>query len=167
MIKQIQAHKWSETFLELMGRKDKNLNMEEYEICVNEWKGAHESKMVRYYIYTIILFCGGLWAVYEQTWFMAVLLLALAANYNRQSSHHILMSEILDAQNLLAKLINMPSEQRSEQEKREGIEQEVSAFAETHPHFDELSDTIASLISEGMSLENAYFKALNEKQKNT
>jgi hypothetical protein len=67
---------------------------------------AHESKTIRYYIYTIILFIGGMWAVYEQLWFVAVLLLALAANYNRQSSHHILMSEIINHQRLLAMLVN-------------------------------------------------------------
>ena len=167
MMKQIKAFKWSDTFIELMSRSDKSLNMEEYELCVNEWKGAHESKMIRYYIYTIVLFCGGLWAVYEQIWFIAVLLLALAANYNRQSSHHILISEIMESQNLLARLINSSSQSATDQTRKENIESEVSAFAETHPHFDELSDDITELISGGMSLEDAYYKALDDKQTNT
>ena len=105
-MKQLQAHKWSDTFLEYYGRSNKSLNIEEYEFCLNEWESVHTSKMIRYYIYTIVLFGCGLWAVYEQIWFMAVLLLALAHNYNRQSSHHILMSEIMNSHKLLARLIN-------------------------------------------------------------
>lgn len=120
-MKQIKAYKWSDTFIELMSRSDKSLNMEEYEFYVNEWKGAHEKSMIRYYIYAIVLFCGGLWAVYEQIWFLAVLLLALAANYNRKSSHHILFSEILDSQYLLARLINSSSQGGTDQTRRENI----------------------------------------------
>ena len=40
---------------------------------------------------------------------MAVLLLVLAANYNRQSAHHILMIEIMSHQRLLAMLLNKVS----------------------------------------------------------
>lgn len=109
-MKQIQAHKWSTTFKELLSNENKSLDINEYDFCVNEWTGAHESKTIRYYIYTIILFVGGLWAVYEHAIFIAVLLLALAANYNRQSSHHVLMSEIMNHQRLLAMLINKESQ---------------------------------------------------------
>ena len=160
MAKQIQAFKWSDTFKELMAKK--NLNLEEYEFCLNEWKGVHESKIIRYYIYTIVLFCGGLWAVYTQLYFLAVLLLALAANYNRQSSHHMLIDEVIELQRLSAKLINKSNENSAEQKERERIEAEINEFAESHPYFEELEDRIASLISEGMSLEDAYHKALTE-----
>ena len=122
----------------------------------------HESKIIRYYIYTIVLFCGGLWAVYTQLYFLAVLLLALAANYNRQSSHHMLIDEVIELQRLSAKLINKSNENSAEQKERERIEAEINEFAESHPYFEELEDRIASLISEGMSLEDAYHKALTE-----
>ncbi len=108
-MKQIQAHKFSERFLELFSNENKTLDINEYDDCVNEWANAHNSKTMRYYIYSIILFVGGMWAVYEQIWFMAVLLLALAANYNLKSAHHILMSEIMSHQRLLAVLINKVS----------------------------------------------------------
>ncbi len=106
-MKQFQAHKFSDRFIQLLGNKTLDIN--EYDYCVVEWAKAHESKMIRYYIYTAIFFIGGMWAVFEQIWFMAVLLLALAANYNRQSSHHILMSEIMRHQRLLAVLVNKVS----------------------------------------------------------
>src|SRR6185503_1160264 len=67
-------------------------------------------KTITNYLITILLFCAGLWAVYEHSIFMAVLLLALAANFNRQSSHHILVSEIMGAHRLLAMLINKQSQ---------------------------------------------------------
>ena len=57
----------------------------------------------------ILLFGAGLWATYEHALFMAVLLLALAANFNRQSSHHALVYEVMDMQRLLAMLINNQS----------------------------------------------------------
>lgn len=108
-MKQFQAYKWSDDFLKLLYNEDKSLDMEEYDFCTKELKSAHESKTIRYYIYTIILFVGGMWAVYENALFIAVLLLALAHNYNRQSSHHILMYEMLNQQRLLAMFINKVS----------------------------------------------------------
>ena len=167
MVKQIQASKWSDKFIKYMSENNNSLNFNEYQYCANEWKSAHESKMIRYYIYTFILFGCGLWAVYEQVWFAAVLLLALAANYNRQSSDHILMSEIMSYQDLLAKLINNSSNNNAEQEEKERIEAEVNEFAESHPYFEELEGRIATLISEGLSLEEAYHKALTERKEIT
>jgi hypothetical protein len=41
---------------------------------------------------------------------MAVLMFALAANFNLTSAHHILMSEIMNTQRLLAMLINKQSQ---------------------------------------------------------
>ena len=108
-MKQFQAHKFSEEFIRLLNNENKSLDINEYDCCVTEWKNAHESRMIRYYIYTIILFVGGMWAVYEQVWIMAVLLLALAANYSLKSSQHILMAEIILLQKTLAMLINKVS----------------------------------------------------------
>jgi len=109
MAKQLEAHNWSANFRELLANEARSLDFQQYEFCLDEWKGAHDKKTITNYLITILLFCAGLWAVYEHAIFMAVLLLALAANFNRQSSHHILVSEIMGAQRLLAMLINKQS----------------------------------------------------------
>lgn len=101
--------KLSPKFRELWTNESRSLDIEKYELCLNEWKSAHDKKMISNYVIMILLFCAGLWAVFENAIFMAVLMLALAANFNRQSSHHILVSEIMDTQRLLAMLINKQS----------------------------------------------------------
>ena len=53
------------------------------------------------------------------------------------------------------------SQERALQANKERIEAEVSTFAESHPHFEELSGDIAIFINGGLSLEDAYEKALN------
>jgi hypothetical protein len=109
MAKQLEAHNWSANFRELLTNEARSLDFQQYEFCLDEWKGAHDKKTIRNYVITILLFCAGLWAVYEHAIFIAVLVLALAANFNRQSSHHILVSEIMGTQRLLAMLINNQS----------------------------------------------------------
>ena len=109
MVKQLAGHKWPANFLELLTNESRTLDILQYESCLNEWKSVHDKKTVTNYAITILLFLAGLWAVYVQAFFFAVLLLALAANFNRQSSHHILMSEIMGTQRLLAMLINKQS----------------------------------------------------------
>jgi hypothetical protein len=109
MVKQIEAQKWSATFRELLSNNARTLDIQQYDFCLNEWKDAHDKKMIKNYLLMIMLFCAGLWAVWESAFFMAVLLLALAGNFNRQSSHHTLMSEIMGTQRLLAMLINKQS----------------------------------------------------------
>ena len=52
------------------------------------------------------------------------------------------------------------SQERSQQEAKTRINTEVTAFADEHPLFDELSDEISSFIRVGDSLEDAYEKAL-------
>ena len=109
MTKQLEAHKWSANFRELLSNENRTLDILQYEFCLDEWKSAHDKKTITNYLITIFLFCAGLWAVYEHAIFVAVLMLALAANFNRQSSHHILVSEIMGTQRLLAMLINKQS----------------------------------------------------------
>ncbi len=109
MAKQFEAHNWSSSVRELLSNESRTLDIQQYDSCLNEWKGAHDKKMITNYALTILLFCAGLWAVWESAFFMAVLLLALAANFNRQSAHHILVSEIMGSQRLLAMLINRQS----------------------------------------------------------
>jgi hypothetical protein len=96
-----RSRKWSSTFLELLGNESKTLDIQQYDLCLTEWKAAHESKTLKNYALAILLFRAGLWAVWENSLFMAVLLLALAANFNRQSSHHVLIAEIMGSQRLL------------------------------------------------------------------
>jgi len=76
-MKQIQAHKFSDKFIELLSNENKILDINEYDYCITEWSSAHESKMIRYYIYTIILLleaCGlymnkyGSWQYYCYHW---------------------------------------------------------------------------------------------------
>lgn len=105
-MKRLEAHKFTESFREYWGNKDRSLGIEEYEFCLNEWQSAHNGKMMRHYVIAIILFSLGLWALYEHAIVGAVLLLAFAANSNRQSSTHMLLSEVMDTQRLLAMQIN-------------------------------------------------------------
>lgn len=51
-------------------------------------------------------------------------------------------------------------EQRSLQEQRAKAESEVEAFASEHPYFDDVADDIIPFIHAGMSLEDAYEKAI-------
>ncbi|GAO36331.1 hypothetical protein SCT_1737 [Sulfuricella sp. T08] len=50
------------------------MDIQQYDFCLNEWKDAHDKKMITNYLLTILLFCAGLWAVWESAFFMAVLL---------------------------------------------------------------------------------------------
>lgn len=99
-------NKLSNQFRELWNNENRSLDIEKYELCLNEWQSAHDKKMITKYVITILLFCAGLWALYENAIFMAVLMLALAANLNLISAHHILLSEIMNTHRLLAMLIN-------------------------------------------------------------
>jgi hypothetical protein len=101
--------KWSTNFNTLYDKEDKNLNIIEYESCVNEWIGARHSAAMWGYVFAVVLFAGGLWAVYVHELFIAVLLLVLAANSNLQSTRRLLSYEMLCAHKLLAKLINNKS----------------------------------------------------------
>lgn len=127
MAKQLEAHNFSGGFRELWSDESRSLDMAKYELCLNEWKSVHEKKTVVNYVITILLFGAGLWATYEHVLFMAVLLLALAANFNRQSSHHALVSEFMDTQRLLAMLVNNQSRE-IESLKREITDQRNVSF---------------------------------------
>ncbi len=111
MTKPLQAKKWSTSFVEYMGNEARTLDIQQYEFCLDEWMKAHEKKMITSYLMAIALFCVGLWAVYEHVIFLAVLTLALAANFNRQSADHILVSEVMDTERLLGMLINKQSQE--------------------------------------------------------
>lgn len=99
-------NKLSNQFRELWSNENRSLDIEKYELCLNEWQGANDKKVIIKYVVTILLFCAGLWALYENAIFMAVVMLTLAANFNLISAHHILLSEIMNTHRLLAMLIN-------------------------------------------------------------
>ena len=101
---------FSPEFLALINNDRKMLDIEQYDFCIREFREAHESRMVRSYIFTIVFFIAGLVAVAMESPLMAVLLLALAANSNRQSADHIMFAELLNAQRVLALLLHGQSQ---------------------------------------------------------
>jgi anti-sigma-K factor RskA len=101
---------WSPEFLDLLNSPSKALSIEQYDLCQREWKAAHEKKTLRNYWLAIAFFVAGLIAVLANVPFMAVLLIALAANFNRQSADHVLFAELLESQRLLAMLVNARSQ---------------------------------------------------------
>jgi len=103
-------NKLSPRFQELWSNENKSLDILEYEQCLKELQRGHNKRMMIKYVITILLFCAGLWALYENAIFMAVLMLVLAANFNLISAHHTLVSEIMTTQRLLAMLINKQSQ---------------------------------------------------------
>lgn len=102
--------KLSSRFEERWGNESRSLAMSEYEESLNEWQMAYEKKIRNKWVISILLFCAGLWAVYENATFMAVLLLALAATYYLNSAHHIVLYEIMNQNKFLAMLINKQSQ---------------------------------------------------------
>lgn len=87
------------------------LDISEFDYCHKEWRRIHEKKMMTSFGVTLLLFALGLWAVWEGAWVAAVLLIAIADNSNRKSSHHMLVSELMSSQRLLAMLINRQSQE--------------------------------------------------------
>jgi len=102
----IQMSKFTQEFTKIWLNPGRDINIEEYEYCLNEWKIKHDSRTVFTFIYTIILFGRGLWAFYESNYFIAVLLLLLADNFNSKSNQHVFVTELMDMHKLLAMLIN-------------------------------------------------------------
>lgn len=102
--------KLSEKSQELWSNGSRSLDISEFEYCMNEWQSAHNKKMMSKYVIMILLFCAGLWALSARETILAVILLAIAANFNLISAHHILISESMNMQRLLAMLINKQSQ---------------------------------------------------------
>jgi hypothetical protein len=102
--------KLSARFQDLWSNESRSLDITEYEHCLNEWQSVHDKKMMSKYAIMILLFCAGLWALSAGATIVAVILLAIAANFNLISAHHILTSENMNMQRLLAMLINKQSQ---------------------------------------------------------
>jgi hypothetical protein len=96
---------WEE-YAKIANKENRSFDIEKYEWCKREFQSGHNSRMMTKYVFAILFLGAGLWALYYNFAFIAVLLLGLAAYFNLESSHHILMSETLNAQWLLALLIN-------------------------------------------------------------
>jgi hypothetical protein len=73
----VRAHDWSAAFLKTWNDDRKMMDIEQYDACMGEWRRAHERKMIVHYSLTILCFCAGLWAVWEQAFFASVLLLLI------------------------------------------------------------------------------------------
>jgi len=97
---------FSSQFRELWSNENKSLDIEKYELCLSEFQGAHNKRTMIQWVLAILFFGAGLWALYSDATFIAIVLLVLAAYFNLNSTHHILMSEIMNLHRLLAMLIN-------------------------------------------------------------
>ena len=109
--KQFEAYDFTAAYRSAMGadNESRTLDYPRFEQCLTEFVSAHEKAMVSAYVKTFVVFAAGLWAVYVNSTLLAVLLLALAYNYNRQSSHHTLVCELVNSQRMLGMLINRQS----------------------------------------------------------
>ena len=84
----------------------RKINIVEYEFCHEQLTIAHNKKMLSSLFFAILFFGLAIWFTYEKTYIGTVVALALAANFNSKSNQHMLFTEVLSAQSLLAKLIN-------------------------------------------------------------
>lgn len=98
--------KWSKEFKELYSNPNQTLSMEEYEFCLSEFNRNHEKRSIIQWILAIICFGLGLLLLADNVVFGSVLLIALAAYFNLNSTNHALMSDILSANKLHAMLVN-------------------------------------------------------------
>ena len=70
------------------------------------WQAARKRHTLILYVIAVLCFGAGLLALYFNFTFIAVVLLALAAYFNQESDHHLLLAEMMDTQWSLALLIN-------------------------------------------------------------
>ena len=89
--------------------ESRSLDMSEYEEIHNEWQRIYAKEIRKTGVISVLLFCAGLWAVYVDATFMAVLLLVLAAHYQLDSKNGSVLHAIMNQNKLLAMLINKQS----------------------------------------------------------
>lgn len=102
--------KLSPEFHEILSNENKVINLAEYERCLNEWQRIHDKKIMSGTTMAILFFCIGLWALYENTIVVAVLFLALAADFNYSAALSAVQSNSITTQRLLAMFINKQSQ---------------------------------------------------------
>jgi hypothetical protein len=98
--------KLSKEFKELYSNPNRTLSMVEYEFCLSEYIRIHEKRSIYQWILAIICFGLGLWLLADNVVFGSVLLIALAAYFNLNSTNHAIMSDVLSADRLQAMLVN-------------------------------------------------------------
>jgi hypothetical protein len=96
--------------LEILTNPDKAITFAEFEECLNESQRVHDKKIKSGTAWAILFFCAGLLALYENSLVVAVLFLALAADFNYSASLSSVQSNSITTHRLLAMLINKQSE---------------------------------------------------------
>jgi hypothetical protein len=96
----------SEEFKNIWLNENRSIDVQQYEYCLDERKAMYEKKAMSIYIIAIILFSLGLWALYENSYFVAIFLTIIAANFKSKSDDYMVLAEIMDMQRLLAMFIN-------------------------------------------------------------
>jgi hypothetical protein len=103
---ELSMKSFSKEFLELYSNPKLTLSMEEYDLCMSEFRDNHEKRSIVQWILSIICFGLGLWLLAINVVLGSVLFIALAAYFNLNSTNHSLMSDVLSANRLQAMLIN-------------------------------------------------------------
>jgi len=85
---------------------DRSINIAEYEYCKRELIRIHNGKVTSTFILAIVFLALAVASTYLEQYIGTVLFFALAANFNSKSNHHMLATEILQYQSLIAKLVN-------------------------------------------------------------
>lgn len=88
----------------------KTVNILEYAEFSYNFRRLHETICLRHFTISILIFCAGLWAVYQNSIFTAAALLGLAIACLLSSIRNQLLAEVMNMNNLMAMLINKQSE---------------------------------------------------------
>jgi len=84
----------------------RKINIAEYEYCEKELIQLHNGKVTSTFIFAIVFLALAVASTYFEQYIGTVLFFALAANFNSKSNHHMLVTEVLQYQSLIAKLVN-------------------------------------------------------------
>ena len=97
---------WSREFQEFWARGDSALDFAQFERCLLEFQRNHNRRAMVQWALAALCFGPGLWLLYQHDVAPAAVLLILAGYFNLNSANHMLFSEILNGQRLLAMFIN-------------------------------------------------------------
>lgn len=84
----------------------RKINIAEYEYCEGQLLRMHNSKVIRTFILAIVFLALAIASTFYEQYIGTVIFLALASNFNSKSNHHMLFTELLKSQSLIAKLVN-------------------------------------------------------------
>jgi hypothetical protein len=123
-IRESVAPGWAkESEPEISDNEARRLDMSNYEKVVYDSKSSSDNFFLKSAALGVILFCFGLWALYEQSTFMTVVLLALSALCFQESSAAAQIVRIMDRQRLLAMVVNKQTQ---------GIDKILAAIEKEH-----------------------------------